>query len=146
MGGGDVKGHCQPLFSIESETESPSVVSDSLRPHGLYSPWNSQGQNTGEGSLSLLQGNFPIQGSNPDLPHDRQIFYQLSHQGSPLSIRAQHFIHTNFHFHFPSGVVIKAWILERELESCGLFPFFIALGTSLWSLWGQEQYRFMGLL
>ena len=71
---------------------------------------------------------------------------QLSHQGSPLSIRAQHFIHTNFHFHFPSGVVIKAWILERELESCGLFPFFIALGTSLWSLWGQEQYRFMGLL
>ena len=50
---------------------------------GGYSPWNSQGQNTGEGSLSLLQGNFPIQGSNPDLPHDRQIFYQLSHQGSP---------------------------------------------------------------
>ena len=48
----------------------------------LYSPWNSPGQNTGVGSLSLLQGIFPIQGSNPGLPHCRQILYQLSHQGS----------------------------------------------------------------
>ena len=86
------------------------------------------------------------QGSDPGLRHDRQILYQLSHQGSPLSFRAQHFIHTNFHFHFPTGVVIKAWILERELESWGLFPFFIALGTSLCSLWGQQRYSFMGLL
>ena len=31
-----------------------SVMSDSLRPHGLYSPWNSLGQNTGVSSLSLL--------------------------------------------------------------------------------------------
>ena len=38
---------------------SRSVVSDSLRPHRLYSPWNSPGQNTGVGSLSLLQGIFP---------------------------------------------------------------------------------------
>ena len=37
------------------ESESHSVVSDSLRPHGLYSPWNSLGQNTGVGSLSLHQ-------------------------------------------------------------------------------------------
>ena len=36
------------------ESESRSVVSDSLRPHGLHSPWNSPGQNTGVGSLSLL--------------------------------------------------------------------------------------------
>ena len=47
--------------------ESRSVVSDSLRPHGLYSPWNSLGQNTGVGSLSLLHGIFPTQGSNPGL-------------------------------------------------------------------------------
>ena len=37
-----------------SETESCSVVSNSLRPYGLYSQWNSPGQNTGVGSLSLL--------------------------------------------------------------------------------------------
>ena len=36
-------------------SESHSVVSDSLQPHGLYSPWNSPGQNTGAGSLSLLE-------------------------------------------------------------------------------------------
>ena len=46
----------------------------------LYSPWNSPGQNTGVGSLSLLQGIFPTQGSNPGLPHCRQILYQLSHR------------------------------------------------------------------
>ena len=49
----------------------------------VYSPWNSLGQNTGEGGLSLLQGIFPTQGLNPGLPHCRQILYQLSHQGSP---------------------------------------------------------------
>ena len=55
-----------------SESESCSVVSDSLRP-----PWDSPGQNTGVGSLSLLQGIFPTQASNPGLPHCRQILYQL---------------------------------------------------------------------
>ena len=53
------------------ESESRSVVSDSLRPHGLYSPWNSPGQNTGVDSRSLLQGIFPTQGWNPGLPHCR---------------------------------------------------------------------------
>ena len=51
-----------------------------LRPHGLWSPWNSPSQNTGVGSLSLLQGIFPTQGSNPGLLHCRQIFfYQPQH-------------------------------------------------------------------
>ena len=67
----------------KNESESRSVVSDSLQPHGLYSPWNSAGQNTGVGSLALLQGIFPTQGSNPGLQHCRQILYQLSHKGSP---------------------------------------------------------------
>ena len=76
------------------ESESRSVMSNSLWPHG-NSPWNSLGQNTGVGSLSLLQGIFPNQwsnpglphcrwilGLNPGLPHHRQILYQLSHKGS----------------------------------------------------------------
>ena len=45
-----------------------------------YSPWNSPGQNTGVGSLSLLQGSFPSQGLNPGLLHSRWILYQLSHE------------------------------------------------------------------
>ena len=54
---------------IESENESPSVMSYFLRPHGLYSPWNSPGQNTGVGSLSLLQGIFPTQELNWSFIH-----------------------------------------------------------------------------
>ena len=59
--------------------ESHSVVPDSLRPHGQYRPWNSPGQNTGVGSHSFLQGNFPTQGSNLGLPHCRQILHRLTH-------------------------------------------------------------------
>ena len=44
---------------------------------------NSPGQNSAVGSLSFLQEIFPTQGLNPGLPHYRQIFYQLSHKGSP---------------------------------------------------------------
>ena len=61
-------------------SESCSVVSDSLQPQGLYSPWKSPDQNTGVGRLSLLQGIFPTQGSNPGLPRCRQILYQPSHR------------------------------------------------------------------
>ena len=64
----------------ESESESRSVLSNSLQPDGLYSPWNSPGLNTGAGSLSILQGIFPTQGLNPGLPHCRWILYQ---QGKP---------------------------------------------------------------
>ena len=69
------------------ESESRSAVSDSLWLHGLYSPWSSLGQNAGVGSLSLLQGIFPTQGSNPGLPNCGWILYQLSHKGSPIEER-----------------------------------------------------------
>ena len=59
------------------------VVSDFLQLHGLYSPRNSPGSNTGVGSCSLLQVIFPTQELNPGLQHYRRILYQLSHQGSP---------------------------------------------------------------
>ena len=68
---------------------SPALEADALaseppgKHHELYSPWNSPGQNTGVGSLSLLQGIFPTQGSNPGLPHCRWVLYQLSHKESP---------------------------------------------------------------
>ena len=57
-------------------------MSDPLQHHGLYSPWNSLGQNTGVGSCSHLQGIFPTQGVNPGFLHCRRILHQLSHQGS----------------------------------------------------------------
>ena len=63
-----------------------AVVSDSLQPH--YSPWNSPGQSTWMGSLSLFQGipspgDLPNPGIKPSLPHCRWILYQLNHKGSP---------------------------------------------------------------
>ena len=76
-------------ISFYNESESHSVVSDSQQPHGLYSPWNSPGQNTGVSSLSLLQGIFPTQESNWGLLHCRQILYQLSSQGSPYLYNTQ---------------------------------------------------------
>ena len=96
----------------ESESVTCSVMSDSLRPHGLQParllcpwnfpgkntevgshsilqparllrPWNSPGKNTGVGSHSLLQGIFPSQESNLGFLYCRQILYHLSHWGSP---------------------------------------------------------------
>ena len=60
-----------------------TIMSDSLWPHGLYSPWSSSSQSTGVGSHSLLLGIFSTQGLNPGLSHCRQILYQLGHKGSP---------------------------------------------------------------
>ena len=78
------------FFSFQSFlllwSESCSVLSDCLQTHGLYSPWNSPGQNTVVGSCSLLQRIFPTQGSNPCLPHSKWILYQLSHKGSPFML------------------------------------------------------------
>ena len=62
--------------------KSSSVVSDSVT-HGLYSLWNSLGQNTGVGSLSFLQGIFPTQGSNPGLLHCRQNLLPAEPQRKP---------------------------------------------------------------
>ena len=79
----DCSRSCIWITGSMHESESCSVVSNSLPPHGLYSPWNSPGQNTGVGRLSLLQGIFLTQGLNRSLLHYRQILYQLSYQGSP---------------------------------------------------------------
>ena len=67
---------------------SCSVVSHSLQPHGLYParllcPWDSPGKNTGVGCLALLQGIFPTQRCNLDLPHCRWILYCPSHRKAP---------------------------------------------------------------
>ena len=64
------------------------VTSNSLWPID-FSTWGSSvhgdspGQNTGVSCHALLQVIFPTQGSNPGLPHCRQILYWLSHQGKP---------------------------------------------------------------
>ena len=109
------------LFWLLNVWKSLSL-SDSLRPHGLYSPWTSPGQNTGVGSLSLLLGIFPAQALNPGLPHCRWILYQLSHQGSPgfwinstssLNPRCLRFLTHNMRFIFlRKEMILKQLVLN----------------------------------
>ena len=70
-----IKGYC---FSLE-KWKSLGCIWLFVTPWTIYSLWNSPGQNTGVGILSLLQGIFPTQGSNPGLWHCRRILYQPSH-------------------------------------------------------------------
>ena len=96
--------------SHPSESEIKVIVTQScltLRFHGLYTPWNSPGQNTGVSSLSLLQGIFPSQGSNPGLPQCRRILYQLSHNGHSHAKLASYFLNLS--------------TLEHKRRSCSLY-------------------------
>ena len=113
-------------ISLISEwvSESHSVVPGSLWPHRLHSLWNSLGQNTGMGSLSLLHGIFPTQGSNPGLLHCRQILYQLSHKRSPRTLEW-------VAFHFSSR---SSWPRNQTGVSCIAGKFFTHWGLSLTSL------------
>ena len=77
---------CMWELDHEESRESCSVMSSALQPHGLYSPWNSPGQNTGVVHCFLLQGIFPAQGSSPGLMHCWWNLYQLSHKGSPSTL------------------------------------------------------------
>ena len=93
------------------KSESPLVLSNSLGPYGLNSPWNSPGQNTGVVSLSLYQLNhrgslkilewvaypFPLDlpdpGIKPVSPALQAVLYQLSCQGSPFIVPFHPFSH-----------------------------------------------------
>ena len=96
-------------------------------------PWNSPGQNTEEGSLSLLQGISPTQGLNPGLPHCRWIFYQLSHQGSPRILDC-------VPYPFSSGsswprnwirvpCITRGFFTSWATREAHLVPYFCELGT-----------------
>ena len=73
--------------SVYSEVKSLSCVRLFVTPWTVactrfLHPWDFLGKSTGVGCHFLLQGIFPTQGSNPGLPHCRQMLYRLSHQGS----------------------------------------------------------------
>ena len=78
---------------------------------------NSLSQTTGVGSLSLLQGISPIQGSNPGLPHCGQILYQLNHKGSPRILEW------------------LAYLFSRDLPNLGIKPGSPALQADSLLLW-----------
>ena len=98
----------EAAFLSCSKKRSHSVVSDSLRPHGLQPtrllrPWDLPSKSTGVGCHFLLQGIFPTQGSNSGLPHCRQTLYCLSHQRSPHFFKSDHILPSSetWHKRFP---------------------------------------------
>ena len=105
---------------------SCSVLPNFWWPHGLYSPWNSPGQNTGVGWRFLFQGIFPTQGPNPGLSHGRRILYQLSHQGNTV-----HF--TSFKFYNSFCYIISILSLDRRVLSFRYVPDCIKCWTSNYS-------------
>ena len=87
-----------------------------LQRHRLYSLWYSSGQNTGVGSLSLLQGIFPTQRSNPGLLHRRQILYHLSHQANPLlSGRGEEISLSSKIIHLSMFSIFRLGIIDHSL-------------------------------
>ena len=109
----------------KSESVSHSVKSGSLwprdpmEPSRLLCPCNSLGKNTGVGSHSLLQGIFPIQGSNPGLLHCSQIFCHLSHQlnhsyHNPQPLATLFFIISIWHNVNPTILFLFNW----EAKQC----------------------------
>ena len=79
---GCMKGRWYDSSLFIYESESCSVMSDSLQPHGIVHGIL-QARTLEWVAVPFSRGIFPTRGSNPDLPHCRQILYQLSHQESP---------------------------------------------------------------
>ena len=80
------------LLFLESESESRPVESDSLRPRGLYSPWNSLGQNTGVAKLFLSQGDLPNPGIKPRSPALWVDSLPTEPPGKPKSVNSTWFV------------------------------------------------------
>ena len=121
--------HNPSYLGFESESESSSVVSDSLWPRGLNCLWNSPGRSTGVGSLSLLQGIFPTQESNWGLLHFRQILYCLSHQGSPYEDLAALYLVMYLKF---GQLIFLLYIVYKISKSWDNWESCYLLGESEW--------------
>ena len=91
----DLGDHGDQYLTRKALSVSFSVMSHSLRPHGLQStsflcPWSSPGRSTGVGCHFLLQGIFPTQGLNLCLLclwHCRWLLYHQSYQESLKALR-----------------------------------------------------------
>ena len=136
------------VWFMKNESESHSAVSKSLQPHGLYSPWNSLGHNTGVGSLSLLQGIFPTQELNWDLLHYRRILYQLSYQGSPRERLFWRFPRKHLDSHPGDPQDFSTWSPNRGLAGLRLPFVSIAWAQTQWNglahgkaCWGWRESR-----
>ena len=82
---GILRARMLELFPSPDDLPNPGIkpMSPALQVDSLLTELPGKPINIGLSCHALLQGIFPTQGSNPGLPHYRQILYSLSHQGSP---------------------------------------------------------------
>ena len=109
---------------------SHSVMSNSLRPHGLLltrllCPWTFSRQDNGVSCYTLLQRIFPAQGLNPGLLHCRWILDHLSHQGRPRIL-------VWLAYPFSSG---SSWPRNWTRASCIASGFFTIWATREAPMW-----------
>ena len=78
------RGHSSLCLVAQSHPTLCNAMDCSLLDSSVHG--DSSGKKTGVGCHDLFQGIFLTQGSNPGLPHWRQILYHLSCQGSPPSL------------------------------------------------------------
>ena len=128
-------------------SESHLVMSDSLQTNEPYSPWNSLGQNT-EVALSLLQGIFPTQRSNPGLLHCKRILLPAEPQGKPLYFgsagkwshdwKKKKKIVMCTHSDLPFFLTLKFFILNIFKKSTSKKPWFSCFENWNFQKWGRR--------
>ena len=106
----------EALFSVTVKVKVTQSCLTLCNPTDIYSQWNSPGQNTGVGSRSLLQGIFPTQGSNPVLPHCREILYQLSYQGGQNCSKQYYLNLDYFHLQLSYLVIYVMQIFSSNIN------------------------------
>ena len=75
------------MLTEKSSAVKVAVMSDSLQPHGLYSPWNSPGQDPGVGGPFPSPGDLPNPGVEPRSPTLQADSLPAEPQGSLLAER-----------------------------------------------------------
>ena len=124
------------------ESESHAVMSDSLLPHGLQDarllcPWNSPGQNTGEGSHSFTRESSQDRGQT-QVSLCRMILYHLNHQGSPETLCLTQILFSYILFQVLGYPIKRLWeaLLNPSLEtSCSYFQLIIYLFIYFYRQW-----------
>ena len=106
------------FICIYSESGSHSVMSNSLQPHEPYSPWNSPGQNTGVGSLFLLQQMSPPRNQTQGSPALQVDSLPAEPSGKPncvyiymtINIYIYMYIYTHTHIYTLKDTYIQRYI------------------------------------
>ena len=118
--------------------ESCSVVSNSLQPHGLYSPWNSWGQNTGLCSFPFSRGSSQ--------PRDQtQVFCIAGGFFTSWVTREAHIHTTTYKIDKQQAILQRAWRAPLSIKPCSWLhqtnPDYLGQSVNwLWILFTSTTY------